>query len=75
MAIVTTDVVAVVIVAVGVDGAGTVQTGVDVDVGVDVVVIVVVEVGATRSQEGHIVRVVAGRCMKKGWEVFKALNS
>ena len=34
-----------------------------------------VEVGATRSQEGHIVRVVAGSCMKKGWEVFKALNS
>lgn len=30
---------------------------------------------ATRSQEGHIVRVVAGSCMQKGEEVFKALNS
>lgn len=31
---------------------------------------------ATRSQEGHIVKVVAGNCMKKGFElVFKALSS
>lgn len=30
---------------------------------------------ATRSHEGHIVRVVAGSCMQKGEEVFKALNS
>ena len=33
--------------------------------------------GATRSQEGHMVKVVAGNCMKKGFEfeAFKALNS
>ena len=30
---------------------------------------------ATRSQEGHMVRVVAGSCLKKGSQVFKALSS
>ena len=33
------------------------------------------EAGVTRSHEGHMVRVVAGRCMKKGWEVFTARSS
>jgi len=32
-------------------------------------------VAATRSQEGHMVRVVAGSCLKKGSQVFKALSS
>jgi len=36
---------------------------------------VAVEFVATRSQEGHIVKVVAGNCMLNGFEVFKALNS
>lgn len=33
--------------------------------------------GVTRSQEGHMVKVVAGNCMKNGFEVeaFKALSS
>ncbi|KAF7835957.1 hypothetical protein G2W53_010816 [Senna tora] len=36
-----------------------------------------VGLGATRSQEGHRVKVVAGNCMKKGFEeeAFKAFNS
>ena len=46
-------------------GLGLVAGGVDEDP----------EAGATRSHEGHMVRVVAGRCMKKGWEVFKARSS
>lgn len=46
--------------------------GVTVVVGVAVVVEVVV---ATLSQEGHMVRVVAGSVMWNGFEVFKALNS
>lgn len=39
---------------------------------VEVEVVVVV---ATRSQEGHMVRVVAGSCMKNGLEFFNALSS
>ena len=47
-----------------------------------VVLVVIVDVEllllvATFSQEGHIVNVVAGNCMKNGLELllFKALNS
>lgn len=40
-----------------------------------VVGVVVAAAAATRSQEGHMVRVVAGSCMQNGFEELRALNS